>query len=270
MSGVEMVKVACAQMQPAFGMTRANLDKIAKMSTAAGADLVVFPELATSGYEFIDRRELSRLALDVKNGSEFELLKTLAADVDSHIVLGFPEIDGDRLYNSAALIEPAGEVTLYRKIHLFDREKNLFDPGDGMFRVKDTEVGRIGIMICFDWIFPEAARLLAIGGAQIICHPSNLVLSYCQQAMFARSVENGVFTMTCNRIGTESRTDRDLTFTGGSQVLSNRGSLLAQAGVNSEEIIATEINPLESDDKRLTPNNDILKDRRPSLYGGLV
>ena len=125
-------------------------------------------------------------------------------------------------------------------------------------------------MICFDWIFPEAARLLSLGGAQIICHPSNLVLSFCQRAMFARSVENGVFTMTCNRIGTESRTDRELAFTGGSQILGNRGEMLAQAGADTEETISADIKPALADEKMITLNNHLHNDRRVELYGKLL
>ncbi len=260
-----VIKAACGQFQPVFGETTFNLSTVERMVRAADADLIVFPELCTSGYELRDRDEMQANAISVA-GREIERLKLLASDTDTHIVLGFPEVDNGRLYNSSALIEPNGNVTRYHKLHLFDREKNIFDPGDTIPPVVETEVGRIGLMICFDWIFPEVARIMALNGVQIICHPSNLVLSYCQRAMFARSVENGVFTMTCNRIGSEARTDRTLTFTGGSQILSNRGEMLAQATPDSEEVITAEIEPKLADNKMITALNDRLGDRRVEFY----
>jgi predicted amidohydrolase len=266
----ETIKVACGQFEPVFGDVNANLSKIQEMVEAADADLVVFPELCTSGYELKDRNEAQSLALEPATDPEFEWLRELAAANGSHIILGFPERSGSKVFNSCALIEPSGTINTYAKLHLFDREKNLFDPGEVSPRVISTEIGRIGMMICFDWIFPETARLLALAGAQIICHPSNLVLTYCQRSMFARSVENGVFTMTCNRIGTETRTDRTLSFTGGSQILSNRGVTLAQARTDSEEIISAEIRPGDADDKMITGRNDLLGDRRMDHYSGLI
>ena len=112
--------------------------------------------------------------------------------------------------------------------------------------------------------------MLALLGAQIICHPANLVLDYCQRAMFARAVENGVFILTCNRIGAEARTGRELSFTGCSQILSNRGGLLAKADSDSEENISAEITPVAADDKMITETNHLINDRRTEFYGGLV
>lgn len=264
------IKIACGQFQPIFGETLNNLLTVQRMVEEASADLIVFPELCTSGYEFRDRHEVEALALDFERDDEIGWLKEVSANSGSTIILGLPERAGNRIFNSSIMVEPSGRTTGYRKLHLFDREKNLFDPGDAIPKVVETEVGRIGMMICFDWIFPEVARLLALGGAQIICHPSNLVLSFCQRAMFARSVENGVFTMTCNRIGSESRTDRTLTFTGASQILSHRGATLAQAGTETEEIISAEINPSEADDKMITALNDRLGDRRVDFYQKII
>ncbi len=266
----ELIGVACGQFKPVFGDTNANLLTIQHMVEEASADLIVFPELCTRGYEFKDRHQVDALSFDFKAADEIAWLKELAKDTGSIIVLGLPELSGKAIFNASIMVEPSGRLTGYRKLHLFDREKNLFDPGDAAPVVVGTKVGRIGMMICFDWIFPEVARILALGGVQIICHPSNLVLQYCQKAMFARSVENGVFTMTCNRIGSESRTDRTLTFTGASQILSNRGATLAQAGTETEEVIAAEIKPGEADNKMITELNDRLGDRRVEMYGTLL
>ncbi|MBT3233094.1 MAG: hypothetical protein HN356_09785 [Calditrichaeota bacterium] len=265
----EMTNAGCVQFCPAFGETTANIAKMVGFIENADLDLIVFPELATSGYEFKNRDEAFELALELDNGAEIAQFKNLSADTDTVLVFGFAERSGEKVYNSSALIEPDGSVTVYRKIHLFDQEKFRFDPGDRPPGVKTTKVGRIGMLICFDWIFPEVTRKLALDGAQLICHPSNLVLDLCQKSMFARSVENCVFTLTCNRTGTENRAGRELTFTGGSQILSTRGKTLAVASAEGEEVISAAIEPKVTDDKNLTSNNHILKDRRPEFYKGL-
>jgi predicted amidohydrolase len=121
-------------------------------------------------------------------------------------------------------------------------------------------------MICFDWIFPEAARSLALLGADLIAHPSNLVLPYCHAAMVTRALENGVFTATANRVGTESRAGRSLTFTGGSRIIDPRGRVLAEAGTATEETLVVDLDPAAARDKMITDHNHRLADRRPGLY----
>lgn len=264
--GLSKVKVACAQFAPQFGRTDANIATMVRLMRQARTDLIVFPELCTSGYEFIDRDEAVSVSLDPLNSGEFEQLKSSAYEIGAHIVFGFPERDGNKVYNACALVTPDGGVTVYRKLHLFDREKLLFDRGDAAPPVVDTTVGRLGLMICFDWVFPETARLIGLAGGQILCHPSNLVLTYCQRAMFARAVENGMFAVTCNRVGSEERVGRRLNFTGQSQILSPRGATLAAASADGTEIISADINPYDADDKFITQRNDIFEDRRPEMY----
>jgi len=125
-------------------------------------------------------------------------------------------------------------------------------------------------MICFDWIFPEAARVLALKGAEVICHPANLVLPWCQRAMVTRSIENRVFIVTANRIGGEKREGRELKFTGGSQITSPVGELLCQASEEGEEVGVVDIDPSIAKDKAITEENDLFSDRRPELYQQLV
>jgi 5-aminopentanamidase len=259
------------QYEVVFGDWDANAAQVRDLiAQAKGADLLVLPELAFSGYDFHDKDELLSLAEPFENGPTRTLLTELARVHNTILVVGYAESASEGCYNSAMLICPDGTAHNYRKIHLFNQEQDVFLPGDKAPAVVDTPVGRIGMMVCFDWFFPETARCLALAGAQIIAHPSNLVLPWCQQSMFARSIENGVFTITANRIGTESRTDRSLTFTGGSQVLGNRGEELAKAPTDAAHVGMAAIEPSDADNKTIANRNDLLGNRRPALYPKLM
>jgi len=129
-----------------------------------------------------------------------------------------------------------------------------------------TGEAKLGMMICFDWIYPEVSRVLTLRGAQILAHPANLVLPWGQQGMKIRSIENGVFSVTANRIGTEKRGTMSLAFTGGSQIIGPRGDMIVSAGDRSESLKVKEIDLAEADDKNITSGNDLLKDRHPALY----
>jgi len=207
------------------------------------------------------------LAEEAGIGLSFRVLGEMATKGNFSIVYGFPEYDKGRLYNSAALINPDGEYFVYRKTHLFLKEKLWFSLGDTGFRVFEGKNGvQLGLMICFDWQFPEACRTLALKGAQIICHPSNLVLPWCQQAMKTRSLENRVFSITSNRIGSEGTADNSVKFTGASQILDPKGNMLCSLGANDEAIVSYEIDPQTAMDKSITEVNDAFKDRRPEYY----
>lgn len=263
--------IGYAQFLLAFGDREANLKSVERLATsAAAADLLVFPELATTGYEFKDAQEVRKWAEPLGDGQTSALMLKLAAAHQTTLVIGYPELAGDKIYNAGMLATPEGGLHGYRKIHFFSREKVLFSPGDAPPPVIETPAGRVGLMICFDWFYPETARLLALRGAQIIAHPSNLVLPYCQRAMYARSVENRVYSITANRIGAEDRAGRKLTFTGGSQVLDIKGNVLVQAPTDQEHVGLVEIDPTLADDKRINEYNDLLNDRRAELYGGLA
>ncbi|MCD4651778.1 MAG: beta-ureidopropionase, partial [Candidatus Cloacimonetes bacterium] len=180
---------------------------------------------------------------------------------------GFAEKVDNNVYNSSMIVTPDGKIRVYRKTHLFDSEKLLFEPGNtGFFVEKDTSGISLGMMICFDWIFPESARTLALKGAQVICHPVNLVLPWCQEAMKTRCVENLVFAITANRTGTECVGGKTLTFTGQSQITSARGEILYRAGKDTEELHILEINPEDALEKHVTDRNHVLQDRREEFY----
>ena len=263
--------IGYAQFLPVLGEVRKNLAFIERLAAeAVGADLLVFPELATSGYDFKDRAEAGRYAEVFGEGATSALALRLAAAHGMTIVIGYPERAGDRQYNSCLMALPDGALHNYRKIHLFSRETLLFDPGDALPPVIETPAGRIGLMICFDWVFPETARVLALAGAQIIAHPSNLVLPWCQRAMFCRCVENRVYAVTANRVGTETHAGRTLTFTGASQVVSPMGEYLVQAPVDGEHVGVARVDVSKADDKSITEFNNVWADRRTDLYGDVV
>lgn len=266
-----MAKAGFAQYEVKFGRREENFATIRrKVEEARDADLLVLPELGATGYEFVDRDEVADLAEQAGHGPTSDLLRELSNRYGMDLVIGYPERDGDRFYNSCMLVQPDGSLTNYRKLHLFSRENELFSPGDAPPPVVETKACRVGMMICFDWFFPEVARLLALNGAQIIAHPSNLVLTFCQRAMFARSVENGVFSITANRTGTEERAGRSLTFTGQSQVLDTRGEALATASPTEDCVRLVELEPTHADHKQINPHNHLLHSRRIDVYGDLL
>ncbi len=266
-----MYRVAVVQFQPELLNSDQNLRRLEEKLNKVQVDLVVLPELVTSGYVFDNEEELKLVSEIVPNGKSVSFFRELSQAKEMSIVFGFPEFSNGTYYNSSLLVNPDGTYHLYRKVHLFLREKIFFTPGDIGFNVYPAKGGiQIGMMICFDWQFPEAVRTLALKGAQIICHPANLVLPWCQQAMIIRSLENRVFSITANRIGTESTINQTLTFTGQSQILGTKGEILKRLSQESEEVGMVEINPEDALDKTVTDMNNAFADRRPAFYTELV
>ncbi|MFH1453440.1 MAG: nitrilase-related carbon-nitrogen hydrolase [Armatimonadota bacterium] len=264
------MKVGFYQFNPEFGKKQENINKVKKTFEKTEADLIVLPEFFNTGYLFLSKEEVANLSENIPGGPTTEALIRLAREKNCHIAAGLPEVCKDKFYNSAVLVGPGGYIDTYRKIHLFNEEKLYFSPGDKPFKVYDTGMARIGIMICFDWYFPEAARTLALEGAQIICQPANLVLPNCPDAMITRSLENKVFSITANRTGTEKREEKSLTYIGRSQVVSPDGKRLLSAGEREESLKVCDINPALSDNKKMLGHNDAFKDRRPEFYKKLT
>ncbi|MBE2226498.1 MAG: hypothetical protein IAE93_04125 [Ignavibacteria bacterium] len=266
------MKAAYLQFQPVLNDTEANIKQIAELTgkITENIDLLIMPELTNSGYLFTSLDEAMSASEEIPGGKFCQTLKQIASAKNMFIVSGICERAEDKLYNSAILVSPDGKIDTYRKTHLFYEEKLWFHQGDSGLNVYEIagEFGRvkIGMMICFDWVFPEAARTLALKGAQIIAHPSNLVLGYCQQAMFTRAVENRVYTITANRTGTEKNGDKELYFTGKSVIVDPKGNYLASGGVDSEEIKIVEIDPELALDKNITKLNNIFEDSRTEFY----
>lgn len=260
------MKIAYVQMHVRFGEVEANMRHAERLLQNADADLFVLPELFSSGYLFQSREELELPAESIPDGDATQRLAGIAAKKKCCIVAGLAERAGKAFYNSAVLVGPEGHLATYRKIHLYDTEKKWFTPGDRPFFVVDIGAAKIGMMICFDWMFPESMRSLALLGADVVCHPSNLVMPYCQQAMITRCLENNVYAVTANRIGSDERAGESLSFTGKSQITGPRGEILAAAPETTEGVQVVDIDVAAARDKRLNSRNNLFDDRRPGMY----
>ncbi len=261
------MKAGFYQFNALFGKKKENIEKVLFAVKDADLDLLVLPEFFATGYQFTSIDEVAELSEPVAKGFTTGTLTGLSQEKGIYIAAGFAERDGDRFYNSALLTGPEGLIGIYRKTHLYSDENLYFVPGDTGFRVWNTKIGRIGIMVCFDWFFPESMRSLALLGAEVIAHPANLVLPYCPQAMPVRCLENGVYAITANRTGEESRkTGQTLRFIGQSQIVSSRGDILTRASEDKEMLLIKELDLAKAGDKRLNPFNDIFKDRKPEYY----
>ncbi len=263
------MKAAFYQFTPSFGRKEENIAKVISAVKGADLELIVLPEFFATGYQFTSIDEVADLSEPIPDGNTTKALSDLSKEKGIYIVAGLPEKEGDKFYNSAVFTGPEGFIGSYRKTHLFFEEKLYFSPGDTGFRVWDTPIGKIGIMICFDWFFPESARSLALMGAEVIAHPANLVLPFCPDAMPVRCLENRVYAITANRTGTEEREEgKALTFIGKSEIVSPKAEILVRAGEDEEALMIVDIDPKTASDKSLNPFNDILKDRREDIYQG--
>jgi len=263
--------VAVVQCNPIFGRVSENLERVRRLITATTADLLVLPELFNTGYLFTSVDEVAGLAEPIPDGPTTAFLKEEAARRGCFLAGGLaeraPGPDGNELYyNSAILTGPGGLLAHYRKLHLFDRENLWFSPGNLPFAVHDLGGLKVGLLICFDWIFPEAARCLALLGADLLIHPSNLVLPHCPDAMITRCLENRVYAATANRVGTEERGGVCLEYIGRSQIIDATGRVLVRGGGLEECVLEARVQPAHSRDKRLGTHNHLFNDRRPDFY----
>jgi predicted amidohydrolase len=267
-----MARIGFIQSLPEFGAPDRNRERLDAQLQRIQADLVVLPELCHSGYVFRSASEVESLAETIPGGPTSRFLADHARQRRMTIVAGICERGGNRFYNSAAVFTPDGtHAGTYRKVHLFKDEKLWFTPGDQPFTVIETSGLRIGVLVCFDWRFPEATRVLALAGAEVIAHPSNLVLPYCQEVMRARCIENRIFAVTANRVGADLRPDgaREV-FTGRSQVVDPEGEVLVRADSEGEAEAAVDIDPAAARRKQINAQNDLFADRRPEFYAALV
>ena len=260
--------LALVQFQPKFGDIDANLNRIRQLTDGVDADIFLLPELATTGYFFLSREESAELA-EPANGKTGRFFKEMARQHGAIIIAGFAEQERENIYNSCITVVPEqDELHLYRKTHLFYKERDCFDAGDGRFSVvKDSRRNVcIGSMICYDWRFPEVSRILALKGADLIVCPSDLVTDLWRAAMPGRAVENKVYVAVANRTGSEERNGEILTFTGRSAAYGFTGEELVSAGPDEDAVVTAQIRPVETRDKSFNPFNDIFGDRMPQYY----
>ncbi|HCV41880.1 MAG TPA: acyltransferase [Bacteroidetes bacterium] len=257
------MRIAVVQTSPQFGQVEANVTAALIAMESVRADLYVLPELFNTGYNFATTDEVEKLA-EPSEGPTYDAIAKFAQRNSCYVVYGFAE-KADRIYNSSSLIGPQGLVGLFRKVHLFYREHLFFAPGNLGFPVFDLPFGKVGMMICFDWIYPESARTLALRGAQLIAHPSNLVLPHCPDAMVTRCLENRVFAATANRVGRENRGGVDLSYIGKSEIVSPRGEILKRLE-NEEAVGIVEVHLAQALNKHINEFNNLLSDRREEAY----
>jgi len=251
------------QFAPELGNIDGNIQKIdGILAQSPPAQLWVLPELASSGYNFASAEQAMASSEPLHQSKFVDYLIQKAKSLDAMFVAGINERECNKRYNSAVLVTPEGLIGTYRKLHLFNREKEFFLPGNKGLPVFETPYGKIGMLICFDWMFPEAWRILALKGAQLICHPSNLVLPYCQTAMPGYALTNRIFIATTNRVGHEG----DMEFTGQSLLVSPEGEHLLKGSKNGEEAMTCTIDLSKAHNKQMTPFNHAFEDRREDVY----
>lgn len=262
------MKIGYVQNTPVFGDKEKNFEEISALTKGIKADLLVLSELFATGYTFTSKEESRNLA-ETTEGPTAQFLKELSLKTGAIIVAGFVELANDKVYNSSIIVSGNQVVDTYRKIHLFNREKLWFEPGDKPLKVYDINGVKLGVMICFDWLFPEVCRELTLQGMQVLAHPSNLVMPYCQRAMVTRCLENKIFAITANRTGIEIRGEDNFTFTGASQITAPDGEILASAPVDQSSISLVEIDATKALNKNINDYNHLINEIRPEFYPGL-
>ena len=260
------MKIATVQNSPLFGEKEKNINDLLKMMDSTEAELYILPEMSYSGYQFISKEEAAALADKVDSDNIMRFAEWSKAH-GSAVILGFPEAAKDgKIYNSSVFITPEGDKHIYRKSHLFYKEKIFFAPGNTGFFVNEWHGVKIGQAICFDWYFSESFRTLALLGADLIAHCTNIVMPYFQRAAFARAIENKVYIATSNRIGTEERDGEKLTYTGESVIVDPLGNYLVDAPSDKTGVFTAEIDTKLSRNKKLNDFNDVIGDRRTIFY----
>lgn len=272
------VKVAVVQMDPKLGEIDKNLTKtlsFVEEATKEVANLIVFPECSLTGYCFNSKEQAMASALSVGDVWNDRLIEA-AKKTNSHIIVGFAEKSAGKLYNSALVIGPRGNLGVYRKSHLSQLGvDNFVTRGEGPYGLIETDFGKIGLLICYDVRFPEQARVLSLEGADVLVHLTNLPLTASSQVDFllpARANENRVYVLSSDRVGNEE----GFSFLGRSTIYDLEGNVISQANNVDEVIIYAELDFNASREKEvfypavegkpIDHINALFKSRRPELY----
>ncbi|MDD4924174.1 MAG: hypothetical protein PHF74_04990 [Dehalococcoidales bacterium] len=270
---VDTIKIAAVQIEPKLMQNKNNLDNIIsniKTAAAAGAQLVVFPECALTGYMFTSLDEALPYMETIPGLFTDELTKQ-AEDLNVYIIAGLLEKDGDKHFNTSVLIGQEGIIGKYRKIHLpFLGIDRFIDKGDQPFKVYKTAIGNIGMHICYDCNFPECARVMALLGADILVLPTNWPQGrqrIAEHVVLCRAYENKVNFVAANRIGIE----RNAKFIGLSRIIDTRGDIVAAALDDGEQIVYGHVSITEARQKQVIFKAgefeiNLIADRRPEFY----
>ncbi|QZT38675.1 5-formyltetrahydrofolate cyclo-ligase [Halosquirtibacter xylanolyticus] len=256
--------IALIQCEPTLGDLDANREKISTWldKIPDHVDIILLPELANSGYHFIDEKQAERSSEEISQSGLVNDLKAYAQSNDVAIAIGLAEQKDGIRYNSALWITPQGVEVTYRKAHLFARENLFFNAGKEACPIVTWKGARIGLMICYDWTFPEVWQWMAQGQVDLVCHLCNLVMPHAQQMVKTYAFSNHFYIAQSNRVGTE----RDLTFTGASSIIAPDAEVLVHASKTEEEIIIGTIDTDYSRDKQLNPYNHKTRDTRRDIY----
>lgn len=269
------IHVACVQMKPVLAGYEENLAKMEKfvhqvMTEKPETQLIVFPELITTGYE-CTKEQFDAMAETLPDGRSMKAMGKLAEAYGVHIIYGFAERDPfatDVLYNSSTMIDDRGKVLgRYRKVHPFDTEKQWCRAGCD-YPLYETSLGKIGVMICWDTGFPEVARAYALQGADLLVVCTNWEKPYSDDwdlITKARAFDNTLHLIAANRIGD----DIELGFFGHSKIIDPVGREIAALDEEVEGYIAAELD-LSITQKERQRYYTFFKDRRPDTYGELI
>ncbi len=283
-----MTEILIAATQMACGHDRRqNLDRAERLirdAAARGAQVVLLQELFETRY-FCPEQKAAHFeqARPFEGNDTIARLAALAAELQVVLPVSYFERENNAHYNTVAMIDACGTVLgQYRKSHIPEgpgyQEKFYFNPGDTGFKVWPTRYGKLGVAVCWDQWFPEAARIMAIAGADLLlyptaigCHP--MAPGYDSQKTWQRAMQghaacNAIPVVTSNRIGEESWQNHDMTFYGSSFVADHHGEILAMASRKREEIVVAAL-----DFERISSERaawGFFRDRRPDLYGPLL
>ncbi|NTV82692.1 MAG: hypothetical protein HGA23_00145 [Bacteroidales bacterium] len=257
-------RVSIIQFQPVLLDPEENIRQLEPLIDAvAGSHLVILPELSNSGYNFSSFNQAYLCSETIGEKGLFQdFLLRKAREKDLFIVSGINEREGEHLFNSAILAGPSGIIGKYRKMHLFMNEKDIFQKGNSGLPVFNLGPFKIGIMICFDYLFPEPWRIMAEKGADLICHPSNLLTENPHRCLPGIALMNRIYVATANRIGNEG----NIVFNGKSFFTDPTGMIISRLSQDKTEIASMDIDTQLSRNKMITSRNHVFDDRRPEVY----
>jgi 5-aminopentanamidase len=274
---IHTIRVAGVQMNPKLADVAGNVHRCLEhldIAAEAGAQLVVFPEAALTGYVFRSLEEAIPVTEPIP-GPSTDVVARACRRLNVHAVVGLLEKDGEDYYNASALIGPDGLIGKYRKLHLpYLGVDRFVRPGNLAPKVHETALGRIGLSICYDLDFPEYPRVLALMGAQLIVTITNWPddIEFVPDHIVAtRARENIVNHIAVDRAGEE----RGVRFIGRSMAVDHTGAILVEGKHFVEDLIYADLDLSAADQKHKTVipgelETDMLKDRRPEFYGLLT